>query len=372
MTHILELLGNGNPELHGISRVYIWARAEAFAVIADRPWLVKIAPNSAALGLLRRSLWQGTKLSAVARSVGCDLLFVPGGSFAGDFEPVVSMSQNMLPFEWEELGRYGLSLKSLRLLALRWSQSRTFRRSDGVIFLTYYAKDHVLANTRAVRGQTRIISHGLSARFQCPPKVQHPITQYDEANPYRVLYVSIIDEYKHQWNVVEAIASLRAAGMPIALELIGPAYAPALSRLTRSMDRFDPKRNWVTYSGEVPFDQLHLRYTQANLGVFASSCENQPIILLETMAAGLPIACSNFGPMPEVLGGEGIYFNPERPADIARAVRELVESPALRAEAAAASYARSQEFTWQRCANETLAFLARIATQHKASKCAAS
>ena len=138
------------------------------------------------------------------------------------------------------------------------------------------------------------------------------------------------------------------------------------------MDRFDPKRNWVTYSGEVPFTQLHLKYAQADLGVFASSCENQPIILLETMAAGLPIACSNLGPMPEVLGRVGTYFNPEQPADIARALRELVESPSIRADLAKASYERSQEFTWERCANGTFSFLARIAHQHKASKCAAS
>jgi len=44
-------------------------------------------------------------------------------------------------------------------------------------------------------------------------------------------------------------------------------------------------------------------------------------ILVEAMASGLPIACSNRGPMPEVLGDAGVYFDPEDPHDIARALR---------------------------------------------------
>ena len=53
----------------------------------------------------------------------------------------------------------------------------------------------------------------------------------------------------------------------------------------------------------------HLR--EAELFVFASSCENLPNILIEGMAAGLPIACSRRPPMPEVLGDAGESFDPE-------------------------------------------------------------
>ena len=50
-------------------------------------------------------------------------------------------------------------------------------------------------------------------------------------NPYRVLYVSIIDQYKHQWNLIDAIGSLRKMGLPIVLDLVGPSYIPALNRM---------------------------------------------------------------------------------------------------------------------------------------------
>ena len=90
----------------------------------------------------------------------------------------------------------------------------------------------------------------------------------------------------------------------------------------------------------------------------ASSCENQPIILLETMAAGLPIASSSRGPMPEVLGDAGLYFDPERPEDIASTLRQLICAPELRQILAERSYRRASSYSWKTCAAETFSFLA--------------
>jgi glycosyltransferase involved in cell wall biosynthesis len=151
----------------------------------------------------------------------------------------------------------------------------------------------------------------------------------------------------------------------LVLDLIGPAYTPALARLQETLARLDPEGSWVRYHGAIPFEALHQHYADADAGLFASSCENMPNILLETMASGLPVACSNRGPMPEVLGDDGVYFDPEQPRDIARALHELLDSPQLRTELAHASYERAQQFSWQRCADETFGFLAAVAKQWK-------
>jgi glycosyltransferase involved in cell wall biosynthesis len=146
---------------------------------------------------------------------------------------------------------------------------------------------------------------------------------------------------------------------------VGPAYPAALKRLNQTMDHVDAERHWVHYHGAIPFNELHFFYAEADSGLFASSCENMPNILLETMASGLPIACSNRGPMPEVLGQAGVFFNPEQPEDIARALRELIESPQTRTELARASYERIQQYSWLRCADETFRFLVGVIQQRK-------
>jgi glycosyltransferase involved in cell wall biosynthesis len=331
----------------------------------NRSWLDKKTPSMLDKGLLKRTFWQRFRLAQAARDEGCDLLFVPGGSYAGDFYPVVTMSQNLLPFETNELRRYGWTLFTLKLLLLRFIQSASFKKADGVIFLTQYARNVVLGFIGKLQGKTRIIPHGLNTRFYKEPKLQRPIADYDDAQPYRILYVSIIDQYKHQWHVVDAVAALRKLGMSIVLDLVGPAYPPALRRLNAAIDRVDADQSWVYYHGSIPFNELHYRYAEADLGVFASSCENMPNILLETMASGLPIACSNKGPMPEVLGEAGVYFSPEQPESIAHAMRELIETPLLRTELARASYECAQQYSWQRCADETFGFLASFRPQQK-------
>jgi glycosyltransferase involved in cell wall biosynthesis len=117
----------------------------------------------------------------------------------------------------------------------------------------------------------------------------------------------------------------------------------------------------VRYLGRIPHNELHTRYAGADLCLFASTCENMPNILLEGMASGLPIACSNRGPMPEVLGDAGVYFDPEKPSEIASALRELIDSPSLRAKLAQSSFERAKRYSWRRCADETFRFLAEVA-----------
>jgi len=286
------------------------------------------------------------------------VLFVPGGNARpGGFHPLVTMSRNMLPFEWRELRRYGVSAMTLRLLLLRFGQARTFAHADGVIFLTEYARAAV-SRTARLPARVTVIPHGVEERFRAAPRHQRPLAECGAERPLRVLYVSIVDVYKHQWHVARAVHEPRAEGLPLAVDYVGPAYPPALARLETALRGLDPDGAHLRYLGPVPFQKLHELHEQAEVFVFASSCENMPNVLLEAMAAGLPIACSKRGPMPEVLGGAGLLFDPEQPAEIAEALRRLALDPALRGRLAAAASERARLFSWERCARETLAFIA--------------
>jgi glycosyltransferase involved in cell wall biosynthesis len=360
VTHIIELLTAADPNSHGINKIIIWGGSKTLDRLPQRDWLKKVNPPLLNRGLVARTLWQRFALSAAARAEHCDVLFVPGGSFSGSFKPMVTMSQNLLPFERSELGRYGASFMALKLKTLRYTQSHSFKYANGVIFLTEYAERAVLNVTGPLFGRTATIAHGLSSRFRMELKEQCCIEEYSETKPYRLLYVSSVDHYKHQWHVIEAVHHLRKQGVSVKLDLVGPAFPSALKRLNIATKKFDPDKVWVSYLGAVPYEELNNIYAQADLGVFASSCENMPIILLEKMASGLPIACSNRGPMPEVLGDAGLYFDPERPMEIMQSLRKYMDSPELRSEKARASIARCQQYSWERCADDTLAFLAKV------------
>lgn len=363
VTHLAELLQAADPFAHGCSQVIVWSGHATLSQIEDRPWLVKAHQPLLDKSLPYRTFWQRFRLRRLARSAGCDVLFAPGGAYANDFHPTITMSQNLLPFEWRELKRFSRTWMALKLLLLRITQAQSFHRADGLIFLTRYARDIVMRVTKSLADNITIIPHGIDERFASPPREQLAMSCYTMDHPFRVLYVSIIDLYKHQWHVAKAVAQLRANGFPVVIDLVGPAYPPALARLKKTLKQVDPAGECVRYVGAVPHQTLHTQYAQADLCLFASSCENMPNILLEGMASGLPIACSNRGPMPEMLGDAGVYFDPENVQDIARALRDLIVSPELRSRMAGASFARSQAYSWKRCAGETFGFLAKVARE---------
>lgn len=362
VTHLVEMLRAAVPAEHGISEIVVWAGRSTLERIEARPWIRKEYRAALDGSLLKRVAWQRFRLSDEARSFGCHVLFVPGGTYSGTFRPMVTMSQNLLPFEARELDRYGLSWMNLKMRLLRRTQARTFLQADCVVFLTDYAERVVREIVRVPNKRVATIAHGVDERFSMKPREQRPINAYCASEPFRIVYVSVIDEYKHQRHVATAVTSLRAMGFPVALDLIGPSHTGALSRLRSQMSASDPEGQYLRYRGSLRYEDVRSAYAGADLSVFASSCESFGQILTESMSAGLPIACSNRSAMPEVLGEAGIYFDPENPREIADALRRYIESPALRAEKARIAYERAKLFTWRECASRTLSLLSRFAS----------
>src|SRR3712207_4343409 len=101
VTHLVELLRAGQPDLHGFDRVIVWASRSTLARLEDRPWLCKRTDQHLEGHSLHRVWWQRNGLAKALRVEGCDLLFIPGGTIGTNFWPVVTMSQNLLPFEWQ-------------------------------------------------------------------------------------------------------------------------------------------------------------------------------------------------------------------------------------------------------------------------------
>lgn len=360
LTHLVELLNSAEPEVEGFKKVIVWGARNTLSLLPKRDWLYLVHISQLDRKLISRIYWQHLVLPKLAAN-SCDVLFVPGGSYSRNTTPVVTMSQNLLPFESREVFRFGLSWVLIRLFILRFTQGRSFKKANGVIFLTKYAQNAVRDVIGNFIGQHAIIPHGINQEFYSPPKPQLNIEKYSFDQPFKLLYVSTVDMYKHQWRVVEAVAKLRKEGLPVELDLIGPAYPRALKKLQKALDQFDPESKFLHYYGPIPYRDLAKSTRQADGVIFASTCENLPIILLEAMASGVPIACSNYGPMPEVLKDAGVYFDPENIVSLYVALKMLLQDENLRERVANLSYEYALEFSWHRCAKDTFNFLFSIA-----------
>jgi glycosyltransferase involved in cell wall biosynthesis len=360
VTHLVQLLAAADPPASGIDRVIVWGAGDLLGRLPPRPWLTVEEPSGLQSGA-GRAVWQHRRLARAAAG-RIDLLFVPGGSYLGPFRPFVTMFRNMLPFDPRELRQQGSARFRLKLRLLRLVQIATFRRADGVIFLNEHARRVIVEGVHGVSGRTAVIPHGLDRRFFVEPRAPRPFEQCSDSSPFRWLYVSAIYDYKRPWNVAEAAARLRTAGVPVALEFLGPGHPSSLRRLHASIDALDPARRFITVTPGVPHQDLPAHYAACDGFVFASTCENMPNSLLEAMAAGLPIACSSREPMASLAQDGAVYFEPEDPASIAAAMDLLMRDAPLRARLAARGRALAGSYDWTRCARQTFDFLANVTT----------
>lgn len=356
VAHLTGILGIDHVKSYGIQEIHVWSYKELLDKIPDRPWLVKHHPPVTERSLIRQLLWQATELASEIAAVGCQILFSADATTLCRFRPMVVLSQNMLPYEKGGIAMFGLSLERLRQHFLLFVQKRAFKYADASIFLTQYAAQKIQEHTGSLKQYT-CIAHGVGQEF----KQAQALNQWPTKNerPIRCLYVSPIYEYKHQWVVVRAIKKLRDQGYDCSLTLVGGGGQRAKDILAKQIAVSDSENSFVKVMEFVPHDQIVTMIEQADLFIFASSCETFGISLLEAMAVGLPIACSDKSSLPETMQDGGEYFDPEDDDSIASAVEKLIQEPQRRNHLTHRAKELSQNYSWAKCADQTWRFIAQ-------------
>ena len=355
IAHLVGILSEGNPLGFGISEVHLWSYKSLLNEIPDRPWLIKHNPPALEKSMFTQLWWQRFGFPIEVELTGCNIVLNTDAGTISAVQPAVTMSRDMLSYEPGVIELFGFSKARLRLILLRYMQNRSLRAADGVIFLTQYAAKIIQQSCGTLRS-IAYIPHGVGSAFKQAQQVS--VWPKVGERPIRCLYVSNAELYKYQWVVVQAISLLRKRGHNLTLSLVGGGKGPAQKLLQDAIAVLDPCGEFVEQLAFLPQQELPNHLAHADLFVFASSCENMPNTLVEAMAAGMPIACSNRGPMPEVLGGGGVYFDPKDADSIAEAIEQIIQSSALRLAIAQRAKVLSQQYNWKRCADETWTFVA--------------
>lgn len=353
--HLIGLLDAGNPKEHGIREIHVWAFKALLDSLPERPWLVKHGPRALEGSLPGQLWWQATRLRREATEAGCDILFTTDASTLCRFKPMVVLSQDVLSYEPGALRHFRYSRQLLRLLAILVVQNRAFRFADGVIFLTRHAAS-VIQQSCGPLSRIAYIPHGVGEEFRLARRTAE--WPYDGGRPIRALYVSNAELYKHQWVVINAIELLRKRGHNIVLTLLGGGHGPAQQLVERQLAQSDPDGAFVRQLGFVDHQELPAYMADADVFVFASSCEAFGITLLEAMSLGLPIACSKRSCLPELASDGAVYFDPEDAESIAKATETIIKDANLRATIAQRAKILSEQYSWARCADQTWAFVA--------------
>jgi len=305
---------------------------------------------------LKRYLWHLWAYPRLVRRLRPDVEFFPSGQLRVYLRKsvAVTMCRNLLPFDRAELEHYRGTPEYELFLRYRRNHAASFRRSAGVIFVSRHSREVVTSQVSGIRMST-VVPHGLDEAF----RIQES-RSYDIGSVVTVLYVSYLYHYKHGPELVRAVGLTRnQTGLNVRLRLVGGVSTSAAGPLERAI-RQENAGGHVELIGPLDTKALLPEYRNADIFVFASSCECFPNTLLEAMGARLPIASSDRVGLPDILRDAGVYFDPESPESIAGTLTSLATNEEKRRICGQKAYERSIDFTWKRCAEETFAFLRRV------------
>lgn len=238
----------------------------------------------------------------------------------------------------------------------RWFHRRGLaaaaKRADLVITVSNAAADELVAFTEIARERIRVVPNGVDLEVASDKSVHRVAKQFGlEDRPY-LLWVGSLEPRKNVGLLADAYKRwVERTALPHQLVLAGPPgwvedEAATLAPLRALGDR-------VKSIGRVDDTVLPGLYRGADLFVFPSRHEGFGLPVLEAMAQGTAVLCSDIPALREVAGDAARRLPPDDPDAWAEAIEQLVGDPNERARLTDAGRARAQQFSWERCAAAT-------------------
>jgi glycosyltransferase involved in cell wall biosynthesis len=229
-----------------------------------------------------------------------------------------------------------------------------------ILTISQHTADDAMAYLKIPEERITVIDSGVSDHFSSLVASREQgeavvRSALPKVRPGFLLYVGGVDPRKNLEGTLRAYAELPpsfrdAHQLVIACNLIHHLRF-SLRVLARRLGI--ESRNLVL-TGFVSDRDLAALYRTCELFVFPSQYEGAGLPILEAMTCGAPVASSNASAMPELLGDLDATFDPNDPADIARAIRDAIETPGKLDALRERSRRRVQLYTWDRVARRTL------------------
>lgn len=309
------------------------------------PWEVRTIPFP--------RLWTHLRLSWEVTHYPPDLLFIPAHVL-----PVLHPRRSVVTVHDLGFRYFPKAHRPFDRWYLEWSTQFHARSAA-----------HLLVDSEATK-RDLITAHGVSServtvvypgrdesleRVEDPVVIERVKTRYGISGEY-ILYVGTLHPRKNLQRLVEACCRLKSDGGLGAshwkLVLAGQKgwlYEPLLRRVAELQLTSE-----VIFTGYVSQDDLPSLLSGASCLAFPSLYEGFGLPVLEAMACGTPVICSNTSSLPEVAGDAALLIDPEDTEGWAEGLRRLLTDAELQHSLVQRGYQQVQMFSWDRAAQQVL------------------
>lgn len=262
--------------------------------------------------------------------------------------PVVATIHDVIPFDFPHW--FSFQQRSFHAVL-----KRTMEWPVHFITVSNYSKNRILQQLDVPECNVSVVQNGLDPKWRhrhSSERVQAVLQKYRLERPY-ILFVGTIQKRKNLSLLLKAAEMLpqylRESHEIVVVGGIGKQDQNSVRQLFSAIDAKQIK--WLEYRVD---SELVILMQAARCFVFPSLAEGFGLPVVEAFAAGTPVLASNATSIPEVAGNAAILFHPQKSEELAAKLADVLSFERLRSDLAAKGLKRSQDFSWEKSAAETV------------------
>ncbi|WP_429213901.1 glycosyltransferase family 4 protein [Aeromonas veronii] len=267
----------------------------------------------------------------------------------------VATFHDLSPFTWSQCNT------SQRIRFIQKECLNTLATADALITDSLYNRQELADYFNWPIERIFAVPLACSADFQPRSSAlcQVVLQRYNLSYQGYSLYVGTIEPRKNLSVLLDAYSRL-----PLATRrrypLILTGYQGWQNELIMEKINLAQQQGWARYLGFLPAADLPILFSGAKAFCFPSLYEGFGLPVLEAMASGVPVVCSHSSSLPEVVGEAGLMCDPQDTVKFSELLLTSLEDDIWRSQAIINGLLQSQQFSWQRCAAQTLAVYQKV------------
>lgn len=297
--------------------------------------------------------WDQITVPRYARSEGLDLIYNPKLSV-----PMFSRCKTALVMHGAEQFAVPWAFKWYDRVYFSLANRLYCKKANAIFAMTSIGAKDIARYMGADPGKVFVVPEAYSPHCQVieRSKAQGVKDKYSLPDNF-IFFIGGVNPIKNLGNILRAYEKIQRS-FPHQLVVAGFKrwqYSQDLQLVNKL--GIEDKVRFVDF---IDDEEVPAFYNLADLLVFPSLYEGFGMPVLEAMACGCPVVTTNTGCSPEVAGGAAVLVNPYDPDEIAQGMQRVLTDEALRESLVRKGLERAKDFSWDRCAKETLDVLQRI------------
>jgi glycosyltransferase involved in cell wall biosynthesis len=235
------------------------------------------------------------------------------------------------------------------------------KRADAIIAVSNVSRSDILRYLHIPEGvskKVRTIYNGVNEMFR-EAGMRRNVQKEAKEGEKTILYVGRRDPYKNLTGLIKAFSiAKQMCPFELKLDVVGPddPRYPEARELAEELGVVDA----IKWHGYINNEQLMNFYLKADLLVQPSLYEGFGLPVVEAMACGLPVVCTDGGALPEIVGDAGIIVHTDDTEAMAKAIVDVLTHPEVSRQLSEKGIKRSSIFSWKMTAMETIKLYSEV------------